>query len=126
MNSLLVAGTRIVIIALLSYSIAIFTEQKKQVVNNIVLIFISLGIITDIIATAFMISGSSNSPFTPHGILGYSSLLAMLIDTILMWRHRIVNGKEAKVATGLNKYSRYAYLWWVLAFITGAALVLFK
>ena len=126
MNSLLVAGTRIVIIALLSYSIAIFTEQKKQVVNNIVLIFISLGIITDIIATAFMISGSSNSPFTPHGILGYSSLLAMLIDTILMWRHRIVNGKEAKVALGLHKYSRYAYLWWVLAFITGAILVLFK
>ena len=126
MNSLLVAGTRIVIIALLSYSIAIFTEQKKQVVNNIVLIFISLGIITDIIATAFMISGSSNSPFTPHGILGYSSLLAMLIDTILMWRHRIINGKEAKVATRLHKYSRYAYLWWVLAFITGATLVLFK
>ncbi len=126
MNSLLVAGTRIVIIALLSYSIAIFTEQKKQIVNNVVLIFITLGIITDIIATAFMITGSNNSPFTPHGILGYSSLAAMLVDTILIWRHRIKNGKEAKVSTGLHKYSRYAYIWWVLAFITGAALVLFK
>ena len=124
MNALLVAGTRIVIIALISYSIAIFTEQKKQLVNNIVLIFITLGIITDIIATIFMITGSDNSMFTPHGFLGYSSLAAMLIDTILIWRHRIRHGKEAQVKAGLHKYSRYAYIWWVLAFITGAALVL--
>lgn len=123
MNALLVAGTRIVIIALISYSIAIFTEQKKQVVNNIVLIFITLGIVTDIIATIFMITGSGNSAFTPHGFLGYSSLAAMLIDTILIWRHRIKNGKEAQVNAGLHKYSRYAYIWWVIAFITGAALV---
>ena len=124
MNALLVAGTRIVIIALISYSIAIITEQKKQVVNNIVLIFITLGIVTDIIATAFMITGSDNSLFTSHGILGYSSLAAMLIDTILIWRHRIRNSKESQVNAGLHKYSRYAYIWWVLAFITGAALVL--
>ena len=49
-----------------------------------------------------------------------------LVDTILIWRHRIKHGKEAKVNAGLHKYSRYAYIWWVLAFITGAALVLFK
>jgi len=126
MNALLVAGTRIVILALLAYSIAIITEQKKQQVNNIVVVFISFGIVFDIIATAFMITGSSNSPFTLHGILGYSSLAGMLIDTILIWRHRITQGKTAKVSATLHKYSRYAYIWWILAFITGGALVLFK
>ena len=126
MNALLVSGTRIVIIALLSYSIAIITEQRKRVVNNVVLVFISLGIVTDIVATAFMIAGSSNTPFTAHGILGYSSLAAMLIDTVLIWRHRIKNGNNAQVSAGLHAYSRYAYIWWVLAFITGAALVFFK
>ena len=126
MNSFLIAGTRIVILALIAYSIAIITEQKKQQVNNIVLVFISLGILFDIIATAFMITGSSKSPFTLHGILGYSSLAAMLIDTILIWRHRITQGNTMKVPAILHKYSRYAYIWWVLAFITGGALVLFK
>jgi hypothetical protein len=126
MNILLVAGTRIVILALVFYSIAIITEQRKQIINNVVLTFITLGITFDIIATAFMIAGSNNSPFTLHGILGYSSLAAMLTDTVLMWRHRIRNGKSAQVAGGLHKYSRYAFTWWVLAFITGALLVVFK
>jgi len=58
MNALLVAGTRIVILALLAYSIAIITEQKKQQVNNIVLVFISFGIGLDIIATAFITGGA--------------------------------------------------------------------
>ena len=126
MNSLLVAGTRIVILALIAYSIAIITEQRKRKVSNIVTSFITLGIIFDIIATAFMISGSSNSPFSLHGILGYSSLAGMLIDTILIWRHRVHNGKETEVPASLHKYSRYAYIWWILAFITGGLLVLFK
>ena len=126
MNALLVAGTRIVVLALVFYSIAIITEQRKKVVNNIVIAFLTLGIIFDIVATAFMIAGSNNSPFTLHGILGYSSLAAMLLDTILMWRHRIKNGISGIVPARLHVYSRYAYIWWVLAFITGALLVLFK
>jgi len=56
MNILLVMGTRIVILALIFYSIAIITEQRKQIINNVVLTFITLGITFDIIATAFMIA----------------------------------------------------------------------
>ena len=126
MNVLLITGTRIVILALVFYSIAIITEQRKRLVNNTVLVFITLGIIFDILATAFMIMGSSNTPFTLHGILGYSSLTAMLIDTILIWRHRIRYDRDTPVKSGLHTYSRYAYIWWILAFITGALLVFLK
>jgi len=73
-----------------------------------------------------MISGSSNTPFTLHGFLGYSSLAGMLIDTVLIWRHHVQNGPAAAVPKNLHLYSRYAYIWWILAFITGGALVLFK
>ena len=126
MNIFLTFGTRIVILALIAYSIAILTEQKKHRVPNLVLIFITLGIILDITATVFMIIGSGNTPFTLHGWLGYSSLTAMLIDTLFIWRHRLKAGAEAKVSSGLHLYSRLAYIWWILAFITGGALVLFK
>jgi len=126
MNVLLQYGTRIVILALIAYSIAIITEQRRHLVTNTVVIFISLGIILDITATAFMIAGSSNTPFTLHGLLGYSSLLGMLIDTGLIWRHRLKSGKTTRVPDRLHLYSRYAYIWWILAFITGGALVLFK
>jgi len=126
MNAYVSIGTKIVFFALLFYSLGIFKEQKGKHTTNPVLIFITLGIITDITATIFMILGSGNGAFTLHGVLGYSSLTGMLIDAILLWRHRLTKGADVEVTVGLHKYSRYAYIWWVLAFITGALLVLVK
>jgi len=126
MNPILTAGTRVVVLALIFYSIGILTEQRKHIITNVVLITLSIGIILDITATAFMIIGSPNSPFTFHGFLGYSALVAMLFDTILVWRFRLKNGISIKVSKVLHLYSRYAYIWWVVAFITGSLLVLLK
>lgn len=126
MNVYVSIGTKIVFLALLFYSIGIFTEQKKKHVTNMVLVFITLGIITDITATIFMIIGSSNQIFTIHGVLGYSSLTAMLLDAALLWRYRITKDVETQVTKGLHIYSRIAYIWWVLAFITGGTLVMLK
>lgn len=126
MNTLIIYGTRIVILALLAYSISIITEQRTHRVSNIVLWFLTAGIILDITATIFMIKGSSNPAFTLHGLLGYSSLTGMLIDTILIWRHRLSTDALTEVPRKLHLYSRYAFIWWILAFITGGALVLFK
>ena len=126
MNLSLILGTRIVVLALIAYSVGIITEQRKHVVSNIVISFLTAGILLDITATVFMIIGSGNTPFTLHGMLGYSSLAAMLVDTILIWRQRIRYGPDEKVRAGLHIYSRLAYIWWILAFITGGLLVLMK
>ena len=126
MNPILKAGTRIVVLALLSYSIAILTEQRKKIVSRTVLLFLSLGVLLDITATACMIIGSPNSPFTAHGFLGYSALLAMLIDCSLIVKARLAHGTDAAVNRGLHLYSRYAYFWWVLAFVTGSVMVMMK
>ena len=124
MNALLVTGTRIVVIALILYSIAYFVTLRKKSITNAVLIFQSLGLFTDIIATVLMISGSPNSPFTLHGVIGYSSLLGMIIDTYLFWRVRFTTGPQ--LIRKLKIYSSIAYIWWVVAFVTGALLVFFK
>lgn len=122
MKPILIAGTTIVNFALLAYTVGIILEQRKHRVTRGVLWFLTVGVILDITATACMIIGSTQSPFTLHGILGYSSLTAMLIETSLAWRHRLSHG-EGKVARGLHLYSRLAYIWWVAAYITGAILV---
>ena len=126
MNIFISYGTKIVVLALIAYSVAILTEQKIHHVSNRVLIFLTLGIILDIVATTFMILGSGNTPFTLHGFIGYSSLGAMLIDTVLIWRHRLKSSATEEVPKRLHLYSRYAYIWWIIAFITGGLLVMFK
>jgi hypothetical protein len=126
MNPYSMIGAGIVIFALLSYSLSILTEQRKKLVTPFVLRFLTIGIFLDITATTFMIIGSSNSAFTLHGILGYSSLAGMLIDTILIWRFHLNSKPGTIVPKGLHLYSRFAYAWWVIAFITGLMLVVFK
>lgn len=116
-------GTSIVFFALLFYSIGIFTEQKHKQVLPRVLLFLTLGIIFDIVATGFMIAGSSKGLFTLHGLIGYSSLLGMLIDNILIWRLRLKNGIDTVVPDAIHRFSLYAYIWWVVAFVTGGLLV---
>jgi hypothetical protein len=122
MKPVLIAGTIIVNVALICYTIGIITEQRRHRVTVSVLAFLTAGVVFDITATICMILGSTQSPFTLHGILGYSSLAAMSTDAVLIWRHRLQAG-DAEVPRGLHLYSRVAYLWWVLAYITGAALV---
>ncbi len=126
MNPLLKLGTTIVFFALASYSIAIFTEQSKKILRRRILVFLTLGVALDITATVLMVLGSPNGGFTLHGIIGYSSLAGMFIDAVLIWRLKIQNGSYSPIPNGVHIYSRYAYLWWVIAFITGGLLVMMK
>jgi hypothetical protein len=122
MNPILMAGVVIVQLALLSYTVGVVLEQRGRRVTPVVLAFLTAGVVFDITATACMMFGTTKSLWTLHGILGYSALAAMLVDTVRIWRHRLRAG-EAEVPKGLHLFSRYAYLWWVVAYITGAALV---
>jgi len=126
MKSISLIGSMIVTLALISYSIGIITEQRKKLITKRVLSFISIGIVLDITATFCMIIGSSNGPFTFHGFIGYTALALMMIDTILIWKHHFKNSIDTVVPKFLHVYSRYAYIYWVLAYITGGLLVAMK
>jgi len=117
-----IIGSFVVIVALVLYSIGFIKEQRRKLITTRVLLFFTLGVLFDISATTLMILGSSKG-FTIHGLIGYSSLLGMGIDTILLWRFNRKNGPEMKVSKSLHLYSRIAYSWWVIAFITGGLLV---
>ena len=124
MNTLSIIGASIVTIALISYSIGNISEQVKKKIIPRVLIFITLGVALDITATAFMILGSKNSPFTAHGFIGYSALFIMLIELARIWRTYNKLGMGADVPKGVHLFSRYAYIWWVIAYITGSLIAM--
>ena len=124
MNILSIIGAVTVTLALISYSIGLISEQLKRKIIPRVMIFVTLGVILDITATLFMILGSRNSPFTLHGSIGYSALLIMLIECGLLWRLKMNQGIGAVVPPGLHRYSLIAYIWWIIAYITGSLIAL--
>lgn len=123
MSPILIAGVVIVNLALVSYAIGVVAEQRSHQVSRSTLNWLRIGVVFDVTATVCMIAGSSRGPFTLHGLLGFSSLTAMLVETLLAWRHRARSG-DAPVPPGLHQYSRIAYGWWLVAYVTGAYLVM--
>ena len=124
MNPILITGTIIVTFALTFYSFSVISEQRIKALTPVVLITRTIGVVLDITATAFMIAGSRKIPFTFHGLLGYSALAGMLVDTILVWRYSR-RQRQMRVSPGLKLYTRIAYLWWVLAYIAGGLIAAF-
>jgi hypothetical protein len=116
-------GSFIVTIALVFYSIGYTTERRRQLITPRVLSFYTIGISLDITATIFMIIGSTKGLVTPHGLIGYSSLLGMLTDTFILWRHYLKKGPGEIVSRPVHLFSGVAYIWWIIAFITGGLLV---
>jgi len=116
-------GSFIVTIALVFYSLGYTRERRRQLVTSGVLSFYTIGISLDVTATIFMIIGSTKGLVTPHGLIGYSSLLGMLTDTFILWRHYMKNGPGENVSRRVHLYSSVAYIWWIIAFITGGLLV---
>lgn len=124
MEPIIIVGIAFVHLALLFYTIFIIKEFKTPRASNSVLFFLTVAVTFDLIATSCMMIGATDTYFTFHGIMGYIGLLLMIIDAVYVWKHKIKNGAEAVFSKGLNLYSKLAYTWWVIAFVTGVIISL--
>lgn len=123
MTPLRMASVTCVTVALALYTVGTVKEQRARRATPGARGFLAAGVLMDVIATALMILATERRGITLHGVLGYSALTAMALDTWLLWSHQRRRGNEV-VPRGLHLYSRAAYLYWVAAFITGGALVM--
>jgi len=121
MTPLLRTGVTIVVLALASYTVGVVIEQRARRVLRRALAFLVVGVVLDVTATLCMILGSGKV-MTLHGVLGYSALAGMLVETLLAARHRVRSG-DAEVPRWLHLFTRVAYSWWVVAFVSGGILV---
>jgi len=123
MSPITIFAVTVVNLALIAYGIGIVAEQRSHKITSRALFWLRLGVVLDIVATSAMILGSSSGPFTAHGFVGYSALAVMMLETGFAWRHRSQYGDD-DVPGWLHLYSRFAYGWWVVAYFTGAYLVM--
>ena len=124
MKPIILVGVIAVQLAMIFYTIFIINENKKKSATKIILLTLTLAVFFDIIATSCMMIGTTNTYFTFHGILGYTALLAMITDAVLIWRHKIKLGAEQAFSKGLNLFSKIAYVGWIIAFMTGVVVTI--
>jgi heme A synthase len=123
MNLFLYCGVLFASIALVFYSMFFWKTRTIKELNRSNCIIQTIGLGFDISGTTLMIIGSKNIPLTVHGILGYSALLAMVAETILIWRVHITKNEKKK---GINIYSCISYVWWICAYFAGGLIAMFE
>ena len=124
MNQILLAGVSFVNLALLAYTLFFIQLVRKKETTKWLYRFLVTGVALDILATSFMIIGSSNGPLTLHGLIGYIALAGMATDLIFLTGFLRVNGLEKKLSKRIYVLSFIFYIYWVSAYITGAFLVM--
>ena len=124
MNFLAVVGAFIITLALLSYGIGSIALIRFKIVTSGVLVFLTLGVLLDFVAVTMMVMNSPKSVFSPHGLLGYSAMLTMTINLVLVWRCYFKNGIDSYISNPVIVYSKIAYAWWLIAYFTGSILVI--
>ncbi len=126
MNPTSLAGAFVITFSLLSYGIGSISLQQFKVVSSHVLVFLTIGIVLDVIGATLMIIGSRHTPFSLHGFLGLSAILVMFADVVLLWRVFNKHGSDTTVPKPLLLYSKLAYLWWIIAYLTGSVLIIWR
>jgi hypothetical protein len=124
MNILAVVGAFVITLSLLSYGIGIIAVMRFKIVTPGILVFLTLGVILDFVAVAMMMINSDKSIFSLHGLLGYSAMLTMIINVILVWHGYLKNGFDSVIRNPVIIYSKIAYAWWLITYITGSVLVI--
>jgi EamA domain-containing membrane protein RarD len=124
MPVVIIAGIILVHLALIFYILFIINEHKQRKASTSVVALITLAVIFDISATSCMMIGTTKTYFTFHGSMGYAGLLMMIIDAVLIWKHKLQKGTELLFSKGLNLYSKLAFAWWMIAFITGVVVAI--
>ena len=126
MNPVLMVGISIVNIALILYTSAFIIALRKKIVSKLFYSVLFAGVLFDITATTFMIIGSSQSPLTIHGLIGYSSLGLMITEAINYFLVVRKNGFGKAFSKKSFRVFATIYVYWILAYITGAIIVMLR
>ena len=118
MSPVILAGVVVVNLALVGYTVGVILARKRHVTQGTVVAF-TVAVVLDLVATACMMIGATRTWFTPHGVVGFAALAAMLVLLPFLWRARR-RSADGLMSEGLYVFMWVAYLAWVATYIIGA------
>ena len=124
MDILAVLGAFIMTLGFLSFGIGSVTLERFRIVGIAVLLFYTIGLTFEIVAIALMAHSASGRMGPWHIIIGIVAFFLMLVNTGWVWLNYIRKGLDGKVNPRLLRYTKTAFLIWVVSYLLGIATVI--
>ena len=112
-----IASTILISLALILYSIGVWSERLSGRLKPWHLIFFWGGLIFDTIGTALMMEMAGGITFDIHGLTGVLAILLMLIHAV--WATIVLIQKNEVAIRNFHRFSVFVWLVWLIPYFTG-------
>jgi uncharacterized repeat protein (TIGR03987 family) len=106
-----------IVSALVSYTIAVWSEKFAGRLKPWHALLFWIGLVFDTTGTVLMTGIAGRLDFNLHGITGALAILLMLVNAV--WATIVLVTRNEKQIQNFHKFSLFVWLIWLVSFITG-------
>lgn len=115
---MLMSAVIFITLALVFYTIGVFSEKFQGILKKWHLIIFWLGLVCDTLGTSFMSRISNESiQMNLHGITGLIAIIVMLFHAI--WATVVLIKNDQKSKESFHKFSIIVWIIWIIPYISG-------
>ncbi|QRG70329.1 HsmA family protein [Brevibacillus choshinensis] len=111
-------------LALLSYTIGVWSEKRSGRLKPNHLAYFGLGLFFDTVGTTFMKFLADSSTLNLHGITGLIALVLMFFHTV--WACYVLWKKKENQIKQFHTFSLFVWILWLVPYSIGVALSFIK
>ncbi len=117
MTSEMMLSTILITLALVFYTIGVWSERFAGRLKGWHLIFFWGGLIFDTVGTGMMMEMAGGLTFDIHGVTGVLAILLMLVHAA--WASVVLARKDEKAIANFHKFSVLVWVIWLVPYFTG-------
>ena len=117
MTSTMTASVILITLALVFYSIGVWSERLAGRLKSWHLAFFWLGLICDTTGTGIMFEMADAQPFSVHGLTGIIAIVLMFIHAV--WASVVLARKDERLIVNFHKFSVVVWLIWLIPYFNG-------
>ena len=106
----------IMALALLFYSIGVWSERISGKLKPWHLVFFVLGLICDTVGTGMMFDMVGGMTFDIHGITGFVAIVLMFIHAV--WAYLVLKKNDEKAIYNFHKFSVAVWVIWLIPYLS--------
>ncbi len=117
MSTTLILAIITITLALVFYTIGVWSERRSGILKKWHLMMFSFGLLFDVIGTTLMSKIADSEGITLHGITGFIAIVLMLVHTI--WAIVTLIRNKDKELEEFHKFSIIVWFIWLVPYLLG-------
>ena len=120
MNDVMMVSTVLISLALVFYSIGVWSERLAGRLKPWHLIFFWLGLVCDTAGTGLMLEMAGGLTFDVHAVTGVLAILLMVVHAI--WATLVLLRKDERAIVNFHKFSVAVWAIWLIPYFSGVVM----